>query len=180
MGVQKWQWGSKVRLPDLATENTGWPFRYLCISDRQSSFLVQGYPQFRLSRWHNGKESTCQCRRWTKCRFDSWVRKIPWRRTWQPTPTPVFLPGEPHGWSSLAGYSPWDLERVGHGLATKQWQQHALFGVYLYWQILFIWNANVPGCPVVYQAPLLQRWHCRPLLLCTCSVETLVLSWATA
>ena len=25
-------------------------------------------------------------------RFDPWVRKIPWRRKWQPTP--VFLPGE--------------------------------------------------------------------------------------
>ena len=38
-------------------------------------------------------------------RFDPWVRKIPWRRTWQPTP--VFLPGESHGHRSLAGYSPW-------------------------------------------------------------------------
>ena len=28
-----------------------------------------------LPRWCHGKESTCQCRR---CRFDSWVRKIPW------------------------------------------------------------------------------------------------------
>ena len=37
--------------------------------------------------------------------FDSWVRKIPWRRKWQPTP--VFLPGKSHGWRSLAGYSPW-------------------------------------------------------------------------
>ena len=27
-----------------------------------------------------------------------------WRRAWQPTP--VFLPGEPHGQRSLAGYSP--------------------------------------------------------------------------
>ena len=34
-----------------------------------------------------------------------WVRKIPWRRKWQPIP--VFLPGESHGWSSLVGYSPW-------------------------------------------------------------------------
>ena len=34
------------------------------------------------------------------------VRKIPWRRGWQPTP--VFLPGEFHGQSSLAGYSPRD------------------------------------------------------------------------
>ena len=29
----------------------------------------------------------------------------PWRRKWQPTP--VFLPGESHGWRNLAGYSPW-------------------------------------------------------------------------
>ena len=31
--------------------------------------------------------------------------KIPWRRTWQPTP--VFLPGESHGQRSLTGCSPW-------------------------------------------------------------------------
>ena len=36
--------------------------------------------------------------------FDPWVRKIPWRRAWQPTP--VFLPGETSGQRSLAGYSP--------------------------------------------------------------------------
>ena len=42
-----------------------------------------------------------QCR---KLRFDPWVRKIPWRRKWQPTP--VFLPGESHGKRSLVGYSP--------------------------------------------------------------------------
>ena len=34
--------------------------------------------------------------------FNPWVRKIPWRRKWQATP--VFLPGEPHGQRSLAGY----------------------------------------------------------------------------
>ena len=38
-------------------------------------------------------------------RFDLWVRKIPWRKEWQPTP--AFLPGEVHGQRSLAGYSPW-------------------------------------------------------------------------
>ena len=36
--------------------------------------------------------------------FDPWVRKIPWRRAWQPTP--VFLPGESHGQRGLAGGSP--------------------------------------------------------------------------
>ena len=38
----------------------------------------------------SGKESTCQCGR---CGFDPWVRKISWRRKWQPTP--VFSPGVP-------------------------------------------------------------------------------------
>ena len=38
-------------------------------------------------------------------RVQSLVRKIPWRRKWQPTP--VFLPGESHGLRSLADYSPW-------------------------------------------------------------------------
>ena len=34
----------------------------------------------------------------------AWVRKIPWRRAWKPTP--VFLPGESHEQRSLEGYSP--------------------------------------------------------------------------
>ena len=42
--------------------------------------------------------------------FRPWVRKIPWRRAWQPTP--VFLPGQSHGQRSLAGYSPQDCKEV--------------------------------------------------------------------
>ena len=53
----------------------------------------------------DGKETTCQCRRHKRCRSDPWVRRIPWGKTWQPTP--VFLPREPHGQRSLAGYRPW-------------------------------------------------------------------------
>ena len=36
--------------------------------------------------------------------FNPWIRKIPWRREWQPTS--VFLPGESHGQRSLSGYGP--------------------------------------------------------------------------
>ena len=36
--------------------------------------------------------------------FDPLVRKIPWRRKWQPTP--VFLPGKSHRQRSLMSYSP--------------------------------------------------------------------------
>jgi len=31
--------------------------------------------------------------------FNPWVRKIPWRKKWQPTP--LFLPGKSHGQRSL-------------------------------------------------------------------------------
>ena len=34
--------------------------------------------------------------------FSPWVRKIPWKRKWQPTP--VFLPGKFCGQKILAGY----------------------------------------------------------------------------
>ena len=57
----------------------------------------------RLSRWLSGKESVCQCRRHRRFGFYLWVRKIAWRRKWQPTP--VFLPGKSHGQRSLVGYS---------------------------------------------------------------------------
>ena len=33
----------------------------------------------------SGKEPTCQSRRRKRGGFDPWVRKIPWRRAWQPT-----------------------------------------------------------------------------------------------
>ena len=50
------------------------------------------------------KEPTCQCRRYKRCGFHPWVRKIPWRRKWQPTP--VFLPGESHGlWPILCSWN---------------------------------------------------------------------------
>ena len=52
----------------------------------------------------SGKESACQCRRYKRGGFNAWVKKIPWRRKWQPTP--VFLPGKSHGQRSLAGYRP--------------------------------------------------------------------------
>jgi len=48
------------------------------------------------------KESPSQSRRYG---LDPWVRKIPWRREWPPTP--VFLPGKFHGQRSLESYNPW-------------------------------------------------------------------------
>ena len=52
----------------------------------------------------SGKEPACQWGRHKRHWFNPWMGKIPWRRTWQPSP--VFLPRESHGQRSLLGYSP--------------------------------------------------------------------------
>ena len=66
-----------------------------------SSFV--GLPRWLSRRLH------LQCRRHG---FNPWVRKIPWRRKWQPTP--VYLPGESHGQRNLAGLQFMGSQRVGH------------------------------------------------------------------
>ena len=48
-----------------------------------------------------GKESACNA---GETRVELWVRKIPWRRKW--LPTPIFLPEKSQEQGSLAGYSP--------------------------------------------------------------------------
>ena len=58
-----------------------------------------------LPKCTSGKEPACQCRRCKRYVFNTWIRKIPWSRTWQPTP--VLLARESYGQRSLAGYSPW-------------------------------------------------------------------------
>ena len=61
-------------------------------------YFFQGLP-----RWLSGKESACQCRQHRRPGFNPWVRMIPWRRKWKPTP--VFLPRKSQGQRRLAGYS---------------------------------------------------------------------------
>ena len=67
----------------------------------------------------SGKEPTCQCRRQKRLWFDPWVRKISWRRVWQPTP--VFLPEESHGQRSLAGW----LQSLGLQRVRDNWNNLA-------------------------------------------------------
>ena len=55
--------------------------------------------------------------------FNPWVRKIPWRREWQPTL--AFLPGESHRQRSLAGYSPYGHKESGTTEATQHTLRHA-------------------------------------------------------
>ena len=88
--------------------------------------LVNTAGQFEgLPGWHSGKESTCQCRRCRRGKFDPWVRKTPWSRKWQPTP--VFLPGESHGQRSPTGYSPTSWTWLSYW-AHRVWENWLQFG----------------------------------------------------
>ena len=64
-----------------------------------------------LSSSRSGKEPACQCRRRKRC-LHPWVRKIPWRRAWKPTP--VFLPGESPWTEEPSGLQSMGSHRVGH------------------------------------------------------------------
>ena len=83
------------------------------MGDKNTLEEVKGLPW-----WLSGKESACQCRRHG---FDTWARRIPWRRKWQPTP--VSLLGNSHRQRSLVDYSPRGHKGVRHDLGPKQQQQ---------------------------------------------------------
>ena len=65
----------------------------------------------RLGRGEAGDFPGGVCLQFGRPGFDPWVRKIPWRRKWQPSP--VLLPGKSHGRRSLVGYSPWGRKESG-------------------------------------------------------------------
>ena len=87
---------------------------FICILSPQ---IVFGIFSKGLPWWLSGRESTCQCRR---LGFNLWVRMIPWRRKWHPTP--VFLPGKSHGQRRVGGCSPWGCKRVEHDLQQNSVQ----------------------------------------------------------
>ena len=62
--------------------------------------------------------------------WETWVRKIPWRRKWQPAP--VLLSVKSHGQRSLVGYSPWGRKELD---TTKR-----LHFLSLSLEILILWS----------------------------------------
>ena len=111
---------------DFSGKNTGVGCQFLL----QAIFLIQGSnPGLLLCRWIlyylSKQESLRDALQFTQQihlpmqetqgkRFILWVRKILWRRNWQPTP--VFLLGGFHRQRSLAGTGPQSMrsQRVGH------------------------------------------------------------------
>ena len=106
------------------------------------------------------------CLQYRRPTFDPWVRKIPWRREWQPIP--VFLPGKSHGQRSLSGYSPWackESDMAEPSMCThthtcacththahpRSWFQHAGFPGQVSDSCLLHWSraldTGLPGSP---------------------------------
>ena len=83
---------------------------------RISWFVIVFNTQWDYPGGASGKEPTCQCRRRKKCMFHPWVRKIWWRRKWQPTP--VFLLGESPWTEEPGGLQSTGSHRVRHSWVT--------------------------------------------------------------
>ena len=90
----------------------------------------------------SGKEPACQCRRHKRHRFNSWVRKIPWRGIpWSGQTTSVFVYRESYGWSSLVVYSP--VQSVAQSCPT----------------LCDPMDCSMPAFPVLHQLPELAQTH---------------------
>ena len=93
--------------------------------------------------WLSGERVYLQCRR---LEFNAWIRKSPCWRKWQPTP--VCLPEESHGQSSLGDCSP-----GGHAeLDTTEGTEHTESGM---------WKQTILLCSDAIRTDLqhcVQRW----------------------
>ena len=87
-----------------------------CSIDWHICIYASQLPQW-LSRWR----ICLQWRRHRRCRFNPWVKKIPWRRKWQPCP--VFLPKKSPGQRSLGGLESKRSQKVKK---TEQLSTHFL------------------------------------------------------
>ena len=76
---------------------------------------IRGAQASQVTQW---ERIHLQCKRHKRYGFSTSVRKIPWRRKWQPTS--IFLPGKSNGQRSLKGYSLWGHKRVGQDLGILQ------------------------------------------------------------
>ena len=109
---------STVRLANRTAPGALWdglfvPVRTLlspwkCHFTKPIPFLVSSVLKLGASPVTQQLRIRLQCRSHKRRRFDPWVGKMPWMRTWQPTT--VFLPVEYHGSRSLVGCSTQDCK----------------------------------------------------------------------
>ena len=99
--------------------------------------VLNGVSFIMIINYYSGKESVCQCRRCKRHWLDPWVRKMPWRRKWQPLQYSC--------WENSMDRGAWWLpsmgsQRVRHNWSTEhpQCQKLILFIPALLLQIPFL------------------------------------------
>ena len=104
--VAPWFWFWPISSIVVAWPGSNLQIRFSLWWERICTFLIWG--RGGLPSWCSGKEP--EFAYWhRRCRFNSLIGKIPWRKKWQSTP--VFLPGKSCGQRGLVGYVPWVSKR---------------------------------------------------------------------
>ena len=115
---------------------------------------------------HTHTHSPSICLQCGRPGFDPWVRKIPWRRKWQPTP--VLLPGKSHGQRSLVGYSPWGHQESDTTERLRSSFHHvAYFNRMVFSRVWHAWEIQPKNWKLNYFVCILEK--CR-----------VVFPWSTA
>ena len=98
----------------------GNPLRFSCLENPHEQRSLAGYIPWgcKESDTTERLSTTIQPHPSRRCGFDPWIRKVPWRRTWQPIP--VFWPGVFHGLYSQWGHKELDTtERLSLHFTTS-------------------------------------------------------------
>ena len=108
-------------------------YQHVCL--QRWSFVQKKKKKHGLPRRRSDEESTYQWKRCKRYGFNPWIRKIPWRRTWQLTP--IFLPGkfheqEPGGLQSMGSWR--ILDTTEH--------THTILELFI---ILVLWSLKIVG-----------------------------------
>ena len=132
-----------------------------------SLWFASGTAHPQASRWLSRQRICLQWEGAGRCGFDPWVRKMTWRRKWEPTP--VFLPGESHGQRSLVGLSPWvtNCETQLKQLRIHSCSAHPL-------PREFLTNGNLDFFPWISCFPLI---HKESLPTPVSAAKTIFLNW---
>ena len=108
----------------------------------KTTYVMYGFP-----RCDSGKESVCQWRRHLRHGFDSWVRKIPWRSAWQPTP--VF-------WRILWTEEAGRLQSIGLHRVWHDWGDLVLRYTYRYLHI-YVDNTEIDRLTQIYTSAVISE-----------------------
>ena len=96
--------------------------------------------------------------------FDPWVKKMPWKREWQPTT--VFLSGESQWTEEPGGIQSMGSQRVRHDWATKHNTTQTFRAHWWLRQYRICLQCKRPGFdPWVRKIPWRREWQATPVFL---------------